>query len=129
MDKDIINWYALSTSITGNKYSIRKNKIPSQHKEKVNQLVEAIEQWSRSLNNDAKKTLTNPKPTKNNKKEPNKRTPKWGDAEFNPPTTKTIKRTKTKNTAKTKSQANKKLSPKQLQDMVNNMQGKDTLLY
>lgn len=45
----LINWGELSRLLSGSRMTIRKNKIPEIHKEKVNELKSAIEEWGKSL--------------------------------------------------------------------------------
>ena len=41
--KELINWVALSKELAGNRESIRRNLIPAKYKDKVNELIKAIE--------------------------------------------------------------------------------------
>ena len=42
--KDLINWGELSRRLAGSRMTIRKNKIPKKHREKINALIIAIDE-------------------------------------------------------------------------------------
>jgi hypothetical protein len=43
--KDLINWKALSRYLAGNDTSVSRNRCPKKYQEKVNSLIDHIEQW------------------------------------------------------------------------------------
>ena len=42
---EIINWAGLSRFLSGDRSSVSKNRIPLKYQQKVNKLIELIEQW------------------------------------------------------------------------------------
>jgi len=47
--QNLINWGELSRRLSGCRMTIRKNKIPIIHQEKINELQKLIEVWIKSL--------------------------------------------------------------------------------
>lgn len=41
----LINWGELSRLLSGNRQSIRKNRIPKRYKNRVERLIKMIEEW------------------------------------------------------------------------------------
>jgi hypothetical protein len=47
--QNLINWGELSRLLSGSRMTIRRNKIPIIHKEKINELQMLIDDWVKSL--------------------------------------------------------------------------------
>ena len=42
--KDLINWGELSRRLSGSRMTIRKNKIPKKHRDKIDALISSIDE-------------------------------------------------------------------------------------
>jgi hypothetical protein len=48
--KELINWGELSRIMAGSRMTIRKNKIPKKHDDKIKELQVFLEKWLESFN-------------------------------------------------------------------------------
>ena len=47
--QDLINWGELSRVLSGSRMTIRRNKIPLIHQDKIEELKRLIDEWIKSL--------------------------------------------------------------------------------
>ena len=52
MVKDIINWRALSTKLTGNPENVRRNKIPKRFKSLIKELDDLLVYWEKRVDSE-----------------------------------------------------------------------------
>ena len=45
--KDLINWVELSRFLANNETSVSQNRIPKKYQDKVNSLIQIIDQWKK----------------------------------------------------------------------------------
>ena len=45
--KDLINWVELSRFLANNETSVSRNRIPKKYQDRVNSLIQSIDQWEK----------------------------------------------------------------------------------
>ena len=45
--KDLINWVELSRFLANNETSVSRNRTPKKYQDKVNSLIQSIDQWKK----------------------------------------------------------------------------------
>ena len=45
--KDLINWVELSRLLANNETSVSRNRTPKKYQDKVNSLIQSIDQWKK----------------------------------------------------------------------------------
>ena len=45
--KDLINWVELSRCLANNETSVSRNRIPKKYQDRVNSLIQSIDQWEK----------------------------------------------------------------------------------
>jgi hypothetical protein len=49
--KDLINWAELSRSMGYDRSAITRNRIPAKHAEKINRLIQMVDNWAKNHGN------------------------------------------------------------------------------